>query len=151
MTNVPPHPETPTVDAAAPPEPPPESVAGVGALVDPTDEPGFECRGRRFRVADDVPSMTFQRITSDGRRVEKLGKRVPRQEDGVTPVDPTATVDLMARNYDALVKCVHVDDREEFMDYVDELEPAIGPAEQVELTRTIMEACAGRPTVPSPS
>lgn len=154
MTDVQPHPDTPEVD------PPPASIAGVDALADDVDEPGFECRGRRFRVAENVPSMMFQRITSDGRKVEKLGKKVPRKDDGVTPVDETApatlewqqlNIDLMARNYDAIVKCVHPDERDEFMDWTDDLEPAIGPSEQVELTKAIMEAVAGRPTVPSPS
>jgi hypothetical protein len=147
---------TPAAVATPPPEVAGVEVAGVEVL-DADDGPRFvTVRGRDFPVVDVIPSMLLAKFASIQRKAEKLQKRLPKSDDG-TPIesaDPavveaaTKMAALIADQYDSFLRLIRPADRDEFEDYVLELDPPMDGTEQATMTQEALSAITGRPTGP---
>lgn len=156
-------------DNAAAPEPPPAEVASTDVLANEPDAPNEDgtpkgpptvtVRDREFRLRTAVPSTLLGRFASIAREAQRWEKKLPKIEgvDAVTIENPTPQqaealtkiMGLQAQSYDALSNLIDAEDREDFQDWCDTVDPPIEGPEQQDIIRDVMMAISGRPTGPS--
>lgn len=123
---------------------PPTDVAGLEALDNEPDEnPMLDVRGRSFRLRSVLPSMLIGRLNKTAESARGL---LGKEFKDLTPSQADRFQSAVAASYDALIKMVVEDDRQDFVSWCEDVEPPINSTEQAELLRTAVETIVGRPT-----
>lgn len=154
MTDTPPNPTPPAPvpdEALAPAAVAGSQVLEAEAGTDDDDAPEgkfLEVRGRRFPLRNGLPGMLISRISRVGADAQKLAKL---DVTNLTDAQTLKFAEASASTYDVFRRIIAPEAVDEFIEYVEDVEPPIEFDELGELLATGMETISGRPTKPSSS
>lgn len=118
---------------------PPAEVASVdvvAAELTGTEVKQVDVRGKKFKVRSAVPGMLILQLTKAQTVLQAPGAEA----------DPIRQAQALATTHDAITKLVAPDDRANFIEWCEDVEPPMDMEEVMGLVGTMMEAITGRPT-----
>lgn len=126
-------------EPTGPTGPPPE-VASVDVLAAEAaaaeGRPFVDVRGRRFHLRPKVPGMLLMQLSKSQTDLSSYG----------ADTDPVRQAAALAKASDALTKLVVAEERQDFIDWCEDVDPPVEMPELMALVGKMMEVISGRPT-----
>jgi len=119
--------------------PPPGTVAGLDAI---DNEPAadeirkIKVRDREFTLRSSLPGMLLMRLTKKQMELSKPG----------AVNDPMKQAEALSATGDMISKLVVEAEREDFIDYLEDVDPPVEVTELMKLMQEMTERVTGRPT-----
>lgn len=127
---------------------PPEQTAGLDPVVNEPEPDAvltLDVRGRSFRLRNGIPGVLVGRITKTAQAMSTL-KLEGRDPKTFTVSERDKVQGAIVAAFDGLTKLVVEDERDEFIDWCEDVDPVLTDREQGELLSKALETISGRPT-----